>query len=142
MPRKQQNQDSGTDQSGTDSPPTFDVTQLELGIWLRQLLLAQYLLPNELIYFVITGAYATKDHKTVVYSLRHGLLLRQGYMHSKNYNVTNPPPMGDYDALYAQARAEGVALPINPTTADLPDNYPISPDRIKALGKTVPNRGR
>ena len=49
MPRKQQNQDSGTDQISTDSPPTFDGTQLELGIWLRRLLFAQYLLPNDLI---------------------------------------------------------------------------------------------
>ena len=72
---------------------------------------------------MITGAYATKDHKTVVYSLKHGLLLRQGYLHQQKYNVTNPPPMEDgYDNLYDEALANGVALPAAPTDADLPSN--------------------
>ena len=86
------------------------------------------------MYFVITGAYAGRDHKTVVCSLQHGLLLQQGYVHAQGFSVVNPPPVADgFAALYASARAAGVAVPINPTAADLPDRYPISPDRIKAV---------
>ena len=60
MPRKTakgSDQNSNTDMS-TDQLPTFDGTQLDLGIWLRTLGNLQHLLPQDLVYFVITGAYA------------------------------------------------------------------------------------
>ena len=136
MPRKAQkptDQNSDTDIQ-SDSLPTFDGTQLDLGIWLRSLGNLQHLLPQDLVYFVITGAFAGRDHKTVVCSLHHGLLLQQGYIHLQGFSVVNPPPIADgFAALYAKARSEGVAVPTTPTAADLPDRYPISPDRIKAV---------
>ena len=100
--------------------PTFDGTQLDMGIWLRQLLNCVHLLPSDLAYYAITGAHATRDHKTVVLSLKHGILLKSGYIHSQNFTITNPPPNEDnYDALYAKALAEGATVPAAPTDADL-----------------------
>ena len=56
MPRRTPKQsDTDTD---TDQLPQFDGTQLELGIWLRKLSDSQHLLPPELNYLGITGAYA------------------------------------------------------------------------------------
>ena len=136
MPKSTVKSDRSTDSEQDTSLqlPTCDGTQLDLGIWLRNLLNSQHLLPPEIAYFVITGALATKDHKTVVCSLQHGILLKSGYIHRQGFSVTNPPPIEDgFAALYAQARADGEAVPINPTAPDLGDGYPISTDRIKAL---------
>ena len=79
MPRRSQKQNSQTDDTDQipDQLPTTDGTQLDLGVWLRKLSNSQHLLPPELNYLTITGAYAGKDHKTVVCSLQHGLLLER-----------------------------------------------------------------
>ena len=128
------------DDSQQERLPTFDGTQLDLGIWLRLLANTSYLLTSELAYYTITGAHAARDHKTVVLSLKHGILLKAGYIHRQNYTVINPPPSEDnYDSLYAKAISEGVAVPLAPTNADLPDCYPIAPDRIKALDMQLMN---
>ena len=134
MPRNPSKSDStATDQEApVDQLPTCDGTQLDLGVWLRNLQNSHHLLPEDIAYFVVTGALATKDHKTVVTSLQHGILLKSGYIHRQDFGVTNPPPIGDgFLALYAQARSEGEAVPITPTATDLGDGYPISPGRIK-----------
>ena len=122
MPKSTVKSDRSTDSEQDNSLqlPTCDGTQLDLGIWLRNLLNSQHLLAPEIAYFVITGALATKDHKTVVCSLQHDLLLKAGYIRSQGFSVSNPPPIEDgFVALYAQARAEGVAVPITPTATDL-----------------------
>ena len=126
MPRRTQKQNNQNDTDELDQLPTFDGTQLDLGIWLRKLENSQHLLPSEINYFLITGALAGKDHRTVVCSLRHGLLLQQGYLHTQGFGVCNPPPVADgFAALYLKARAEGIAVPIAPTPADLASR-PIS----------------
>ena len=138
MPRRNQKPvDTDTD---TDQLPQFDGTQLELGIWLRKLSNSLHLLPPELNYLGITGAYATKDHKTVVCSIKHGLLLQCGYIQTQNFSVTNPPPLDDgFSALYAKALADGISLPATPQDSDLPSNYPVSSDRIKAIDMQLLN---
>ena len=143
MPKNPNKSDStATDQEApVDQLPTCDGTQLDLGVWLRNLQNSHHLLPEDIAYFVVTGALATKDHKTVVTSLQHGILLESGYIHRQEFGVTNPPPIGDgFAALYAQARAEGEAVPITPTATDLDGGYPISPGRIKALDMKYMNQ--
>ena len=141
MPGQKKKQVQPDTDISTDQLPTTDGTQLDLGIWLRRLSNSQHLLPQELFYFLITGALATKDHKTVVCSLQHGLLLKQGYLHQQGFSVVNPPPIDDgFAALYQTARADGIAVPIAPTEADLPAaSYPISSDRIKAVDMQLMN---
>ena len=91
---KQNSADNDTDQQ-SDQLPTTDGTQLDLGVWLRKLGNSQHLLPSEINYFTVTGAYSGRDHKTVVCSLGHGLLLQQGYIHAMGFTVINPPPIED-----------------------------------------------
>ena len=107
--------------------PKFDGQVAQLSTWLRALRQAEHHLPDDVAFFVRTGAKVNSNGTLSVTSVRHALLLHHGLLEQCGYGVTRPPPVADrFEKLYNDIRkgnagftANGITLP---ATADaLPD---------------------
>ena len=115
----------------------------QLSTWLRALRQAEHRLPDDVAFFVRTGAKVNSNGTVSVTSVRHALLLHHGLLEECGYGVTLPPPVANrFETLYNDIRnenadftANGIALP--ETTDALPDalaaSFFVRPYAINAI---------
>jgi len=123
--------------------PKFDGQVARLSTWLRALRQAEHRLPDDVAFFVRTGARVNSNGTVSVSSVRHALLLHHGLLEQCGFGITLPPPVADrFDTLYNDIRSEnagftagGIALP--ETTEALPDalaaSFLVRPYAIGAI---------
>ena len=107
--------------------PKFDGQVVQMSTWLRALRQTEHHLPDDVVFFVRTGARVNSNGTVSVASVRHALLLHYDLIGQCGFGITAPPLVADrFEALYDNIRAEnagftagGVALP--ETTDVLPD---------------------
>jgi len=123
--------------------PKFDGQVAQLSTWLRALRQAEHHLPDDVAFFVRTGAKVNSNGTLSVTSVRHALLLHHGLLEQCDYGVTRPPPVADrFEKLYNDIRkgnagftANGITLPA--TTDALPEalatGFFVRPYAINAI---------
>ena len=123
--------------------PKFDGQVARLSTWLRALRQAEHRLPDDVAFFVRTGAKVNSNGTVSVSSVKHALLLHHGLLEQCGFGITLPPPVADrFDTLYNDIRNEnagftagGIVLP--ETTEALPDalaaSFLVRPYAIGAI---------
>ena len=123
--------------------PKFDGQVAQLSTWLRALRQAEHNLPDDVAFFVRTGAKVNSNGTLSVTSVRHALLLHHGLLEQCGYGVTRPPPVADrFEKLYNNIRKENAGFTANgitlPATTDaLPEalatGFFVRPYAINAI---------
>ena len=107
--------------------PKFDGQVVRMSTRLRALRQTEHHLPDDVAFFVRTGAKVNSNGTLSVASVKHALLLHYDLLEQCGFDITAPLPVVDrFEALYDNIRAgnagftaSGVALP--ETTDALPD---------------------
>ena len=134
-----------------DKLPLWDGTHLSGLPWLRELEAREHLFESDVAYYLRTAAVVTSAAKTAVSSHEHSALLKNDIIRRQDYNILNPPPDDNFNALYAAIQAKitageapfageaiKAALPAKAPTV-LPESYVLSPDRIMVIDLKLRN---
>jgi hypothetical protein len=127
-----------------DDRPKFDRQIVHMSTWLRALEAGgTERLPDDVAFFVRTGAKCNSNDTIAVASIKHALLLFHNLIEHCGFGITQPPPVADrFSTLYDDIRSEsagftagGVALPetVDAMPEALATNYHIRPYAINAI---------
>ena len=112
--------------------PKFDGQVAQLSTWLRALKQAEHRLPDDVAFFVRTGAKVNSNGTVSVTSVKHALLLHHGLLEQCGYGIALPPPVADrFETLYEDIRNENADFTANGIT--LPETADALPDALAAI---------
>ena len=101
-----------------------------MATWLRALRQAEHRLPDDVAFFVRTGA--NSNGTIVVASIKHALLLYHNLVEQCGFGTINPPPVADrFSALYDDIRSENAGFTAGAGVA-LPETVDALPDALAA----------